>query len=55
MVVSGDFIDVCCIEDGDLIVNAGECLQMLTGDRVRAAPHKVVFSDADQHGKIVIK
>jgi isopenicillin N synthase-like dioxygenase len=39
----GDFIDVYSECDGDLIVNAGEILQMFTGDVIRAAPHKVIW------------
>ncbi|XP_063721193.1 uncharacterized protein LOC134847870 isoform X1 [Symsagittifera roscoffensis] len=42
----GDMIDVFCSEEGDLIVNAGECLQMITGDLIRAAPHLVQFPTA---------
>ena len=46
MACVGDMIDVFCSEEGDLIVNAGECLQMITGDLIRAAPHLVQFPTA---------
>ena len=48
----GDFIDVYGLEEGDLIVNAGECLQMMTGDLIRASPHQVGFPQPTEKGKL---
>ncbi|XP_075256740.1 uncharacterized protein LOC142349208 [Convolutriloba macropyga] len=48
----GDFIDVYGLEEGDLIVNAGECLQMMTGDLIRASPHQVGFPQPTEKGVV---